>query len=203
MVKQLSNNITSFLVHENIIKSDEVEIYRYGIKQLLINGITIITVCIIATIIQKWIETVFFFVGLMPIRAVAGGYHASTPGRCNLLSLSVYLSSIVMIDFLSENASFWLYGFVSTIILLSIYIFAPVDHVNRKLTEDECRKCKKLSMGMATIIIISIMTSTIAFNAKSLVATGTLMGALIASVSIIIGNYKRRGERNEENGMVR
>lgn len=202
MVKQLSDNMTSFLVNEKIIKSDEKEIYKYGIKRLFISGITFIAVCIIATILHKWFATVFFFFGLMPIRAVAGGYHASTPGRCNLLSLGVYLSNIIMIDFLSENASLGLYGIVSAIILLSIFLFAPVDHKNRKLSIEEHRDSKKLSRGMAVIIVISIFLSVVAFRVNSVIATGTLMGAFSASISIIIGNYKRRSEKNEENELV-
>ena len=202
MIKQLSCSITAYFVNENIIKSEEEEIYRYGIQRLLIKGITIITVCAISTVLQKRIETVFFFIGLMPIRAVAGGLHASTPRRCNLLSFIVYLSGIAMIDLISENASLWLYVIMSTVILLSIYFFAPVDHLNRRLTEAESRESKKISLALASLIVISMLICAVVFGANNLIVSGTLMGAFIASASIIIGKYKRRGERNEENEMA-
>ncbi len=196
MIKQLSYNITSFLVSEKIIESQEAEIYRYGLKRLFINGISILFVCFIAIIIHKWFESLFFFIGLMPIRAIAGGYHANTPRSCNLLSLTAYLCGLILIDFLFKNQSLCLFGIISIMILLCIYIYAPVDHVNRKLTEAECRQGKKVALRIATIMIITVLTSIIVSKSNSLLATGILTGLLTASISLVVGHFKRRGEKN-------
>jgi accessory gene regulator B len=78
MIKQLAISIASFLVRENIIDKDDADIYSFGAEQILINLTTFLTVAIISSVFDIWLEAIFFFIGLMPIRLVAGGYHAKT-----------------------------------------------------------------------------------------------------------------------------
>ena len=91
MIKQLSNSITSFLVQENIIEYSEAEIYSYGTEQIIINLSVFIIIGLGATMFGVWPSTIFFFTGFMPLRLVAGGYHAKTPQKCNILSLLMIL----------------------------------------------------------------------------------------------------------------
>jgi len=101
MIKQFANMITYFLIQEEIIRGDDAEIYRYGTEQILINLMTFSVIGVFATIAEMWIETLFFFVGLIPIRMVAGGYHATTPRRCNALTFLVYDVNMIFIRFIA------------------------------------------------------------------------------------------------------
>ncbi len=198
MVRQFADTITSFLIQENIIHDDDADIYRYGTEQILINFMTFVIIGFLATMIDTWIETVFFFIGMIPIRMIAGGYHAKTPQRCNILTFSGYVVSMILINLIESHMTYPLIYTIYAIILLSIFRFAPVDHKNRELNVMELSKAKKSSRITGLILVGFCIVLSMLFGTSSIISLSTMMGALTASVSLFIGSMVRGGEKDEE-----
>jgi len=198
MMRQFASTITSFLILENIILKDDAEIYRYGIEQILINLSTFVVVGILATITGTWIETIFFFAGLIPIRMIAGGYHSKTPQRCNVLTFFVYVVNMILITLMKSHITYPLTYTINMIIIVIIFSVAPVDHKNRELDEIELSTAKKSSRITGTIIVGFCTASLVLFGLSNIILISTMMGAFTASVSLFIGSIVRGGERNEE-----
>ncbi len=178
-------------MQKNIISIEDQEIYRYGTEQILINLTTFTVLAIIATSIKGWHETIFFLIGIVPIRVVAGGYHANTPEKCNVLTILVYLFNMLIIHFIKKYMSFVLVIFFLSIMIVSVFIFAPVDHKNKVLTQDEGIKAKKNSRIISIILAIACLAIAVVYEPKNNILISTMMGAMTASVSLIIGNYRR------------
>lgn len=198
MVKQLSNSITSFLIQENIIENDTAEIYCYGIEQIIINMSTLIVVSLVASTFHIWSATIFFFVGFMPIRLIAGGYHAKTSQRCNMLSLMVYAVNMFLINSINNYMTSTIDLGIGIIIISSIFEFAPVDHKNRVLEDDEYTHVKIRSRLISVGMTIFCVSLALLIEPNNMITTGTMMGGLTASISIIIGSIIRGGEKDEE-----
>lgn len=202
MIKQLANSIASFLIRENVIEKDDVNIYSYGAEQVLINITTFLTVAIISSVFDIWLEAIFFFIGLMPIRLVAGGYHAKTAQRCNVLSLFVFTVNMLFINLIEMYMT---KGFVSAICLLILWIifsYAPVDHKNRVLENEDFIQGKRQSRFIALILVGFCIGMAWIQEKYQMISLSIMMGALTASISLIIGHIIRGGERNEETKLL-
>jgi accessory gene regulator B len=198
MVKKLSDRITAYLISKNIIQEVDAEIYQYGIKHIIINMTTLLIVSLLATVLHTWVATIFFFIGFMPIRLIAGGYHANTPIRCNLLSLVIYSFNIIIIYSTYKYVTALLAISVGVFITIIIFAFAPVDHKNRTLKNEEYQLARRKSRITGLVITGGSLLFGLMYEPDTILITGTLMGSLTASISLIIGKIKRGGERNEE-----
>lgn len=197
-MKQFANAITSFLLDEKIIEIDELEIYRYGTEQILINFMVFVSISIVAAIYNLWIATISMFVGFMPIRMIAGGYHANTIRKCNILTFSVYISNMFAIQKLRDEITYPQFGMLCLITVILIFLFAPVDHRNREIRKEKKEHVKRYSKVIATVLATFSIIMVAVSNEIDIIPLGTMMGAFTASVSLFIGSIKRRRERNEE-----
>ncbi len=197
MIKQFAGTITSFLVHDNIIDEDDQEIYQYGTEQILINISMLAVIFVIAFTTNSWIQTFFWLCGMLPIRAIAGGYHASSPIKCNLLTVSVFIINIVTINLLKNYMTIYLISFLLGIILFSILWFAPVDHKNKVLDREAYLIAKKKSYISGIVIVGLCLIFALVVGTRSVVTISTMMGAFTASISLIIGSIIRGGEKDE------
>jgi accessory gene regulator B len=202
MVKQLAGSITSFLIRENIIRDEDAEIYQYGTEQIMINLITFVAIGTVATIIGGWIETIFILVGMVPIRATAGGFHASTQLRCNILTLTVYILNVIVIELIRGYMSKTIVIILCGIILLSLFELAPVDHKNRELKNQDYLNAKRSSRMIGIIQSGFCIGVSMLGRPNNVIVISTMMGALTASISLIIGSVKRGGERNEKTEII-
>lgn len=198
MIKQLANSIASFLVRENVIEKDDADIYSYGAEQMMINAITFVTVGLLASIFDIWQEAIFFFLGLMPIRLVAGGYHANTPQRCNVLSLFVFAANMIFINLLERYMTKEIIIVISFLIVWMIFSYAPVDHKNRVLVNEDYIQAKRHSRYIVLILVGFCIGMAWIFENYLIIPLSIIMGALNASISLVLGHNIRKGEKNEK-----
>lgn len=198
MINQFAEAITSFLLQEKVIKEEEQEIYQYGTEQILINLTTFIAIGTIASIANMWGETFFFLVGMIPIRTIAGGFHAKTPLRCNVLTFSVYVLNMLMISFLKNCMTFQVMAILTCVIQFGIFKYAPVEHKNRMLDKEECLKARIQSRIIGITLSIMCIIIAVIFTVNNFMIISTMMGATTASMSLVIGSIQKGGRRNEK-----
>ena len=68
---------------------EEIVVINYGLHQLMIIMINLITMLICSIFWEQSIFCVLMFLGIFLLRPYAGGYHAKTEFCCYLLSVSV------------------------------------------------------------------------------------------------------------------
>jgi len=72
-----------------------------------------------------------------------------------------------------------------------------VDHKNKVLDENGTINAKKKSQLIGMALLITCTSLVMVLGAKNIYSISILMGALTATISLIIGSIKRRGEKNE------
>lgn len=203
MIKQFASNITSFLLSEDIILADDREVYEFGTEQILVHLAIGIAISAIATIFKILTSSIFFLLGFIALRMTGGGYHADTRFRCNILTLSVYMISMSIIQFVRLFITKPLAIGLCLITICLIFLFAPVDHKNMIFSKFEVKRARRKSIIVAITISVCSLVSILKIGEVTLIPLSLIFGAFVASLSIFIGNIKRRKEKHEENEIIR
>lgn len=129
--------IADELASNNVINSEDRELYTYGLRQGLLMLLNILTILIAGEIFGMLWQSVVFMVTYIPLRTYAGGYHARTQLRC-------YISSVVLIVAVLLGIRFipWINLVRITVAVISglvIYILSPVEDMNKPLDAEEVK----------------------------------------------------------------
>ena len=197
MIKQLSNNITSFLLYQDIIQEEKQEIYSYGFEYIISLLISMFGIGIIGITTGRLYESAGWSIGFMMTRSVAGGYHAKTHRACQILTYAVYISNLIIIDFIETYVNFNNILILSAIGITLIYLFAPIEHENKPFSNDEYLIYKKKSRFTAITLCMLATIGVVIFNKYQLFFVSIVLGLLTTALSIIAVKIKG-GKKDEE-----
>lgn len=141
--------LVTTLIRNGIIESSEEELYRFGIKQLFLSIVNVATSLVIGAICGTLWQSVLFSLAYIPLRRYAGGYHAKTPVRCYILSVSLIITVLMLLKYVtfSKLAMVAILALSALVILLK----APVESTNKPLSDAEQNAYK-----MKTRVILGI-----------------------------------------------
>lgn len=122
---RLAGKIGNNLVHSNVIKEEDAEIYIYGINQILVSVLNVSSALIIGLIFGVFFEIAVFMAAYIPLRSFAGGFHAKTPLRCYIFSVMMLI--IVSIAFKYLSIAAWMYYAVLAVSFVIVLILSPVE----------------------------------------------------------------------------
>lgn len=137
MLQELSLHIADHLIQTHDIDQSEKDIYVFGLETMFMYAASFISTLFLAVLMKQPGECLVFMLLFHPLRSKAGGYHASTPLRCYLLSNSVAALSLMFIKYLSGAAPVVSGVLLFTAAAIVILILAPVEHENKPLDPEE------------------------------------------------------------------
>lgn len=115
----------SILIAQQLgVSNEQQDIYRYGIEVFLSTSIFILLSIFIGCLTNRLIDVIIFLFGILPIRSLSGGYHASSSERCLVISLSM----LGICFLLSDKVSIPILIAISLASTAVIYLCAPVIH---------------------------------------------------------------------------
>lgn len=158
MLKSIAEEITVALASNDIIKTEEMEAYTYGLELLIPKVILYAVIFVISLITNTFLASVTFVVLLMCLRRYTGGFHCKTAETCLLFSLLIYLLSLLGYEFV-QNIPTIACGISSIISAVIVLIFAPVEDVNRPLDESEKVQYRQMAMITLTVILMLEMAA--------------------------------------------
>lgn len=192
MFKNCADKLSLMLALNKIISYDNLEAYSYGIELFLFKGTFFLIVLIISLLTNTFIISAIFIISYTLIREYSGGYHCKTAEMCLLVSIFIYLILLMLFKLnlpQIENALFIL----SLLSIVPIFIFSPVENINKPLTESEKKKFKVV----AIIIGLALLTaSLLTYFLKINYIFYSISYALTADAVLII--LPQRREKNEE-----
>ena len=100
--------------------------------------------------LQKYYVVAFLF--YCPIRLLSGGFHSKTYWGCFFISFITFWVIIIIGKYILINSIFSIS--VLAVSVLLVYIFSPVDNINKKIKSKERRK-KLKSISVVTILLLS------------------------------------------------
>lgn len=148
MIKYLSNNITDFFYLNNIINEEEKEIYVYGLQLIISTVIGITLIASLGLFLNIFVKSLIFLISFIWIRMYSGGYHASSYIKCNLTFVTVYLMTMAITIITPPN-----YIMIASLVMISLTLYiilkyAPVDHENKRLSDEQKRINKKITLQL-------------------------------------------------------
>lgn len=189
MINNLSQKLTEKFLKKGIIEEDEQELYVYALFILISTLMLFIITCVFGLIMNCFFESIIFFIAFQFIRKYAGGYHASTETRCEIMSTLSMIASVVIIKLAKE------YDFKTILLCLAIAaavliaVFCPLDTPEKPLSEKEFRYFRKISWIILFIIALAIAVSY-CFNIELLFAP-CCVSLILESILITAGKTKQ------------
>lgn len=168
---------------------DNIETYEYAFFIIYSFVLLLLITILLGLCMHVLLESMVFFLMFFFIRSFAGGYHASTETRCDIISTLSILSCVVLLRCSK------VYDYSSIIIILSvlsavfILILCPLDTPEKPLTQDEYKHFRKISHFILLIISTAIAFSYI-FNID-LILYSACLSLILESVLLIAGKIKQ------------
>lgn len=189
MINKLSCQITNKLLNNGSISDEEKDLYIYAFFMLLSSIMYFILSGIIGLIFGCLFESIIFFIAFQLIRKYAGGYHASTETRCEILStLSILLCALIIRILKEHNFNLELLCITGFSIVV-IVALCPLDTPEKPLSVNEFKYFRKISWIILLVLVVIIIISY-CFRLNNILVP-CCISLLLESVLLIAGKIKR------------
>ncbi len=190
MFNKLSTKICQSFIKSQSIDEESYELYEYGIFLLIANFFFAMEILLFGAVFRCLFGAVVFYISFRIIRIYAGGYHADTETRCEIITTLIFLAITYFIS-ISNQQNFQVLVFILTAIAIPIIIiFSPLDTPAKPLDDDEKRKYRRISY-VILLIIVSVIIIAILFNIKSLFIP-CCFSLIVESILLVAGVIKGR-----------
>lgn len=189
MINNLSARLTDKLLTKGSITEDERELYIYGFFMLLSHLMYLVLACIFGLLFKCFIESIVYYVAFQFIRKYAGGYHAATETRCEILSTLSIIVSIGIIKLSKIYDIKTIFLLVTLISMVLIFCLCPLDTPEKPLSKKEFKYFRKISWIILLVISSVIIVSY--FFKFNILFTPCCVSLVLESVLLVAGKIKR------------
>jgi len=159
-IEALSYSGANYVMKQKGENHEKRRIYYYGFQVIIGAIVKFIILFILALVTDTLLPTFLMAIVFASLRAIAGGYHMDTFGKCLAVSISMFIVFSAVARYTYQYwQSYQIIIFAVITMLLSLFAickWAPSDNPNRPITDPkEIKKFKKLSviyLGIWTIL---------------------------------------------------
>lgn len=166
MIAQMSKKIALFFISNRIINEEDKEVYEYSLELLLSAVLNFAAVIILAVCTGKILEASLFVLGFVPLRALAGGYHAKNHFRCFIILIFTYSLFLLSVFYLPAKIISAATGLLSVLSILLVFVLSPVEDSNKPLSAEETEKFKRKSRISVLAYALLILGLSALFASK-------------------------------------
>lgn len=173
----------------HLIVSEEDEIiFRYGFE-LLINAMVSVSVLLtVGTLLGYLKETVLFYLTYLFLKKNTGGYHAESHVGC-VLQFNLFCFLLFL---LYKHSLLPIYDAgILTLLIISVYFFAPLEDKNKKVTDEQLKTHKKacrVKLAFITALCICLRLFHVTRNS---LYDFFYLGLLMVSITVLLGTLKK------------
>lgn len=189
MISNLSEKFTDSLLKKKHISEEERELYIYGFY-IMLSYLTYFVLAFIFGIVFGCVfESIVFYISFQFIRRFAGGYHAATETRCQIISTLSIIGAIATIRlsiiYAIDNSLIVLTLFSSFL----IFFLNPLDTPEKPLTANEIRYFRKKTRAILIVIVVAIIIAY--YYNIHLVFAPCCISLLLEGMLLITGKIKK------------
>lgn len=96
----IAGNVIDTLVHSDVVAPEDKDIHIFGLQQGLFMLLNIATTIMIGLVFGMFMQSLVFMLSYLPLRSVAGGYHAKTQLKCYLFSTVIVSATLLGIKYI-------------------------------------------------------------------------------------------------------
>ena len=171
---------------------DKIEIYQYGFFVLYSNILFLLLTMLLGAVFGVFLQGIIFYVVFFSIRQYAGGYHASTFTRCEVMSTLSILVCLVVTK-LSKTYDFqFTLLVVSAVSALCIAVLCPLDTPEKPLSEKEFKYFRNISCSiLSAISIVVIMAYFVRLKWLQIFFAPCCLSLILESLLLTAGKIKK------------
>lgn len=181
MYDKLISRAMDYLYQYGNAKEESREIYQYGLEIIIMYIINAGTILLLGIIVGHFLETLILITGFALLQSFCGGYHAKKHLGCFLYMLIGWGISLLVIP-LFTNHSVVLYG-LDALSLCSIFLFAPVEHVNFPLSQMKKIRMRKI-VRINAILLCCLIGALKLLNVPTEISVALQLSLLLSGISI-------------------
>ena len=168
--------ITDWLLRNNTIKEDEIVLYEYAVKNLILIMIPFSLSVIIGAVLGVPFQSLGFEIILLVSKKYLGGVHLSSGIVCMAISTALLiLSDIIIACNIEPN----LFLVPVMLFMLNAWLQSPIESINKPLYNEERKRYTKMSRVIIVILLLTYLI-TMFFSYKQ-------VELCVACVIIVIG----------------
>lgn len=190
MFTKISKNLCKKLSSKNKLNQEEVELYEYGFFLILSSVFFTLIIIFFGLLFNCLLGTIVFYISFRAVRNYAGGYHADTEMRCEILTTTFFLLVSYIISISGKYIVKIIVLGITVFAILAIALLAPLDTPAKPLDTDEKKKYRKISFLILSIIVLIIIVSIIFKINISLVPC--CLSLILESILLVAGVIKGR-----------
>lgn len=160
IINFVAESLVNRLVNNQIINSEDRDIYQYGLEVFISLLTKIVLLAIIAYVFNVMIEMVIFASTFFILRINAGGYHAKTFLGCFIATVIFTFVTIKILQIISIPLYFTLILLIFANML--IFLYAPVDTPNKPLTPKEQLIYRRRSLIIGALYTLGVIIISLA-----------------------------------------
>jgi len=182
MFSYVFEKITDSMVKNGAVKSEEKEIYSYGVQQGLFILLNTGTAVIVGLLLGVLWQISIFMIALVTLKSYTGGYHTEIPKTCYILSTLITIIVSLTIKYLFLHT--FIYVGLMVLSGIVIILFSPVGSENKPLDDLEKKVYGKRAV-IICLIQISVAILLLCLNLKS-IAVCIIWNLVAVSVMIVV-----------------
>lgn len=192
MIEKLASKSAESFIKMPNTRYDKIEIYKYGFFVLYSNILFLLLSMLLGAVFGVFLQGVLFYVAFFSIRQYAGGYHASTETRCEVMSTLSILACIIVIR-LSKTYNFqFALLIISAVSALCIAILCPLDTPEKPLSEKELKYFRKISWLILSLIsLVAIISYFVQLKWLQIFFAPCCLSLILESLLIVLGKIKK------------
>jgi accessory gene regulator B len=188
---KFADKAISHLISLGCVSESERDIYVYGFLLLSSLAINLLVTIVIGFAFGMPLAIMVMFLSFSAVRAVSGGYHAESFGRCVAVSAISMGGAIATIKFTPSFARYFITAIMLMLSLVIVFIHAPVGHPNRALDVAEIIKFRKLSR--ITVISTSLISVVLFLMRATLYGFSISIGIALSGAATLLAALKNHG----------
>lgn len=190
MIHKISQDIAELYGSKVGYTKDEIEVCTYGMELVISDAIAIIALMIAAIIMNMVAYTLILLLSFIVLRHQAGGFHASSHMRCNILFFGGYAVSIALAAFVPIHIiRFLIYAF-DIVSIAGIIRYAPAEHPNRHVSKTKKKKFRRNSL-IITCILTAISVLQSVYDIAVFYGLGVALGMFFVGLSVMAETIKQ------------
>ena len=180
----MTDRILNQLIKQNIIDSEDEEIYRFGLEGLFLKLIHYASYFVIAFFAHEMTRFLLFFAAFLVLRKSAGGYHAKTKAGCYISSCFVVFGMVNCIKIVTGWKYIVFVGCILTVFSdICISAYAPLGNRNRRYDKEEIIIFRRRTVGFLisenVLVILLWLAGKVNYAMPIVLGIGVEAGLLI------------------------
>ena len=190
MTEKVARQLADFAVENNVIKSEDHDLYIYSYQVMIERVVSWTCVLLISLFFGTLFYTFIFAVFFGTLSMFVGGSHAPSFKACFLISIGIFLGFSISQPFITAHLSVSIMLVIIFACGLLIGLLGPIADRNKPMSDKELMRCKK-----AAIIVLAVelaVACAVAATGNKQVVVFILFSFVTVGLSLLIAHVKAK-----------